>query len=324
MNNPPVPEPTKPAKAADPRKVRTRRIVIGGILLFIVVFMLIPVTNRVGARFTVVPLASEHVRAMTGGYLTEVRVKAGDRVVPGQILAVLDDEALRTNAEISRLTVIRLEAALASLSDPRQASEREKLRLDLERAREQAQSFAEQISNLVLRSTIEGIVLTDGMSSRAGDFIARGREVFQILEPGTVRLDLKLDEADVTRVRIGHTADIHFRALPGERYTGRVSAVVPLHDVTEPEPGKRAKAPARDFRAYIDIVNPREAIGAEPATLAAGASILGGDGEATVLSLGRFRPGMSGDAYIAVGSRTLGQHIWATIRGMLRSDLLFF
>jgi len=318
-----VPEPTTGPKLADPRKVRTRRIVIGGILLFIIATLVIPVSHRVKADFTVVPLASEHVRAMTAGYLVEIRVKAGDRVVPGQVLAVLEDEALRTRAEIARLEVSIMEGQLASLIGPTQDAARERKRLDLERARSNAHTLAERVDALVLRSTIEGIVLTQGLANRIGDYVARGREVIHILEPGTVRLDLLLEETDVTRISRGDPADIHFVALPGERYTGNVSAVVPLQDVAEIEQSARSPRISPKFKAYIDITNPTDQLADDPATLAAGAAIFADASGSNVLSLGRFRPGMSGQAYIVVGRRSLASHFWATVTSMLRSDLLF-
>lgn len=280
-------------------KTRTRQIVVGGILLALVVAMFIPVAHRVDAKAEVEPFSSAIVRAHTGGFLREVLARAGDRVTAGQLIARLDDDNLRMRLAIaqSRAESLRIQIARTTRADDPNTIAR--LKLDLDGAMAELRDMQERVASLEVVSPIDGVVLSDRLSDRIGDFIARGREICEVIEPRAMRVSVQIAQSDTSTVSAGDPVEFNLAAYGRERFVSQVAGVVSVRDtVTGGD-----QPPAEGFRALVDLENP--------------------PGEEHGI-LGRFRPGMTGNASIIVGTRSLGAHIVAKLRGLLKTDLLFF
>jgi len=288
-------------------KTRTRQIVVIGILVVLVIAIFIPVNHRVDAKAQVVPLSSAKVRALSGGFLREVFVGAGDRVSKGQMLARLDDESLRMRLRIAENHVETLQIRLARVSGTEAPGVLARLRLDLDTATEEVTSLKERVASFELYSPIDGVVLTESLGTKVGDYIARGREVLEILEPRAMRVSVTLQQQDMRSVSVGDAVDVYLAAFGRERFVSRVARVITINDTGAGGPG--APAP-QGFHAYIDLSNPGAGVGES--------------GETATTSLGRLRPGMTGTASIIVGTRTLGAHVVASLRSILKTELLFF
>lgn len=76
-----------------------------------------------------------------------------------------------------------------------------------------------------VRSPIGGVIQT--LDVRAGVTLAAGQTLAQVSGLGTVWLNAAVPEIRVADVRIGQTAIADLTGFPGERFTGRVIAVLP-------------------------------------------------------------------------------------------------
>ena len=93
-----------------------------------------------------------------------------------------------------------------------------------------------------IRSPIGGVITT--LDARAGVTLAAGQTLAQINGLGTVWLNAAVPEVRVGDLRVGQNATAELAGFPGERFTGRVIAVLPT-----------AQADSRTLTVRIELVN---------------------------------------------------------------------
>lgn len=93
-----------------------------------------------------------------------------------------------------------------------------------------------------IRSPISGVIGT--LDARAGVTLASGQTLAQVNGLGTVWLNAAVPEVRAADVRVGQTATAELAGFPGERFTGRVIAVLPT-----------AQADSRTLTVRIELAN---------------------------------------------------------------------
>ncbi|WP_375398912.1 efflux RND transporter periplasmic adaptor subunit [uncultured Sphingomonas sp.] len=93
-----------------------------------------------------------------------------------------------------------------------------------------------------IRSPIGGVITT--LDARAGVTLAAGQTLAQVNGLGTVWLNAAVPEVRVGDVKIGQAATAELAGFPGERFTGRVIAVLPT-----------AQADSRTLTVRIELAN---------------------------------------------------------------------
>ncbi|WP_148255485.1 efflux RND transporter periplasmic adaptor subunit [Aidingimonas lacisalsi] len=147
------------------------------------------------------------------GYIDDARVRAGDEVDEGDILASMDTRDLR-------LQQLQSQGELAKL-----ASEAQSLRAEGERAslniidaqREQAQAelqlIKSRLSRANLRAPYEGIVVSGDLTQRLGSAVEQGEELFRVAPQGDYRLELEVDEARIDDIAEGQQGELVLSAM---------------------------------------------------------------------------------------------------------------
>ncbi|MEX2270940.1 MAG: efflux RND transporter periplasmic adaptor subunit [Vicinamibacterales bacterium] len=205
--------------------------------------------------------ATVQVVPKVGGRLASVRVRIGDVVSQGQVIASIEDNEIRQQvrqaeaaAQVAAATIRQREADLKfartnldrsrSLFDrqllPRQSLDDADARyqaaqaqLDLARAQNnqaaaRLQELQLTLGNTIIRSPVTGFVGQRFLD--VGGFASTNQPVFSVVDIRLVRLVANLVERDVKRVRTGTPAVVEVDAFPGERFTGRVGRVAPIFD----------------------------------------------------------------------------------------------
>lgn len=86
------------------------------------------------------------------------------------------------------------------------------------------------LDNAVLRAPFAGVVTAVNINE--GELPASGAAI-TLVDPRAIRVDLNVDEVDVTRLQAGQSAEVTFDALPGRRFPGKVVAVAPAGTATQ-------------------------------------------------------------------------------------------
>ena len=97
-----------------------------------------------------------------------------------------------------------------------------------------------------VRSPISGVVQT--LDARAGVTLAAGQTLAQVRGLGTVWLNAAVPEVRAGDVRVGQTATADLAGFPGERFPGRVIAVLPTAQADSRTLTVRIELPNRDGR----------------------------------------------------------------------------
>jgi RND family efflux transporter MFP subunit len=279
------------------------------------------------------------VRAEVAGAVLTTSVDVGQTVQRGQVLARIDDLAIRDSyesaqsavraadgaAQVARRNVERMEtlvkegavaeraledASMAALAAERQLA-------DAKAALAQAEKL---LGKTVLRAPISGVVAE--RSANAGDIVQPGMALLTVVDPSSMQLEASVPSEQLANVRVG--APVEFRVNGyAQSFTGRVDRISPVADPV-----------TRQVRVFISIPNAQNRLvgglfaegrirSESHAGLVAPATavqlIAGGDGRAEAL---RIRNGVVELVEVTIGLRDVHSEIIEVAAGVAAGDTL--
>jgi RND family efflux transporter MFP subunit len=225
--------------------------------------------------------ATVDVVPRVAGRLENVNVKMGDRVTKGQLVAKMEDRAVReqvnqveANLEVNNATVVARENDVrVAQSNLERAKASDARGLISKQTLEDAESrYSAALSQVTMakaqvvstRARLDELKITlsdtsvlspvNGFVGRRnldpGAFAGGQTVILSVVDLGTVRMIANLVEKDFRRVQRGAHAIVEVDAFPGENFTGEVSRVAPVFDpatrtatmeIEVPNPGFRLK-----------------------------------------------------------------------------------
>jgi RND family efflux transporter MFP subunit len=200
------------------------------------------------------------LRAQLGGSVLEVRVKEGQSVTEGAVLA-------RIEARTQEDTVRSAQSAVHSADTQLQVTQREAERtqqlvtagalatreLDIARnnvtsaeaqladVRARLVTAQKQLDDAVVRSPIAGVVSRRAVN--AGDIVTSGAELFTVVDPSSMRLEASVPSESLPELRIGAPVSFAVRGYE-QRFEGRIDRIAPQTD-----------AATRQLPIYVSIPN---------------------------------------------------------------------
>jgi RND family efflux transporter MFP subunit len=213
---------------------------------------------------TLEPLEAATVRAQVAGPVLQTRAQEGARVKRGELLATLDDTAVRDAWLSARSAVRSAETALELAHRNRERAERlaeagaiserdlETARLDatnaegsLADARARLAAAGKQLEDTRVRAPFDGIV--SERQADAGDVVQVGAALYTIVNPRRLQLEAGVPVTDVARLKVGTPVEF---SVTGDdrRVTGRIDRINPVVDPA-----------TRQVRIYASIPNPDQA-----------------------------------------------------------------
>lgn len=127
------------------------------------------------------------------------------------------------------------------------------------RARQAAVEIArQQLEYVQLHSPITGVVSVRLVE--AGEVVTAGRSVLRVAELSRPWVRAYLNEADLTRVRLGQPAEVRVDGLPGKVLTGRLAFISPDAEFTPKTVETRALRVDLVYRVKVEVDNPEGAL----------------------------------------------------------------
>ncbi len=208
------------------------------------------------------------ITAPQDGYIASTQVRAGDLVSEHQPLAALEDKDLRLQKvqwEGEREKYLR--------EYSRALAERDRARVrilgaQVEQAEARIALLSEQLTRTHISAPFAGVVVSGDLSQSLGAPVSRGEVLFEVAPLDSYRVILRVDERDISSLKVGQSGALALAGLPGEPLTVRVEKITP---VASAEEGKNL------FRVEAALESPSSAL----------------------------RPGMKGVAKIDVDQRNL-------------------
>lgn len=188
----------------------TRRI-----LFLITVLALVPLRGGSPVDGLVLPFRQVEVSAPVSSRITEMKVQEGDAVKEGQALALLYGKLEELEAQRAKVLLERREfeaKGAHKLYESRVIPEARALeaRIDLDLARLQYETAAEQVRLRTVLAPMDGIVVT--RAHEAGETVSTSQPLFRILDLSRVLVQVEVEPRQLTALSPGHRVKVAFPA----------------------------------------------------------------------------------------------------------------
>ena len=261
-------------------------IAIAGLILF-ALLMLLPITYRVRCTAITEPVSRRFAVAPFDGQIIEGHVEAGDFVSKGQILAEMDGRTIRW--ELFGVTAERQQSETSRQMELT-AREIAKARLaDLERDRLQSKESVLRYKedHLLVRSPIDGIVLSGSLERAEAASVETGQTLFEIGPIKPMRIEIEIPANEVAQTKPGMPVSIWIDGQEDQKIEG---------DIMNIHPRSTTRNAQNVFIAEVEFPNEDE----------------------------RLRPGMKGTVRIDCERRSLGWSLFHKPMNWMRANFSYF
>ena len=197
---------------------------------------------RVSAKTIIEGEVQRALVAPYDGYIRTSPVRAGDTVAAGQILATLDDRDIRLDkvrweneAEQAQRkyqdALAKHDRAAAAIS----AAQLQEARAELELANE-------KLGRAVIRAPFDGVIVTGDLTQLRGSAVEQGKVLYEVTPLDVYRVVLKVDERDISFLRVGQQGVLALSGLAGRPFPFSVNRITPVANSEEGVTYYRAEA----------------------------------------------------------------------------------
>ena len=162
------------------------------------------------------------------GYIAEARVRAGDVVREGDLLATLDDRELLSEKRKWQSQCAQLlkeyRKAMAGLDRAEVAI------LNAKRAQAEAQLelVQQQLDRITLVAPFSGLVVRGDLSQALGSPVERGDVLFEVAPIDDYRVVLKVDDRDIGLIRPGQRGQLKLTGVPDQSIGITIDRLTPV------------------------------------------------------------------------------------------------
>jgi multidrug efflux pump subunit AcrA (membrane-fusion protein) len=263
---------------------RGRYFALAGLLIAILMFA--PYGYDLPCDCIVEPVTRRFVCAPFDGVLDRTLVRPGDRVKAGDILAIMDGHELNLQLASRKALIDQSRQRHTASLAKRDASAAQLAALELEQAEQEVNLLNHRQKNLEIRSPLDGIVVSGDLHRAEGAPLAVGQKLFEVAPLQPMVVEASVPEHEVAAVAEGQIASLSLDSHPGVRLHG---VVLRLHPQAEIRDQKSV------FIAEVQLDS--DEVG--------------------------LLPGMSGQAQIEVGSRSVAWILFHRPWYYVRSRLLW-
>lgn len=168
------------------------------------------------------------VSASTAGQVTQLRVREGQYISKGSLIAQINNAALQSQlitAEAVLSNAIkdakRLENALTVGATTKMQVEQAQLMI--ENAQTNISSIKEQMKFYTITAPMSGYI--NKLHIEQGSYVMPGTKVIDIVDIGILKLIVKVDETVVPMIKVGKSVPITTEVFPGKKYLGTVTNI---------------------------------------------------------------------------------------------------
>ena len=204
--------------------------------------------DDVSAVGSLVSNESVVLRPEVSGRIETIRFRDGETVRRGAVLVELDSAVERAELQQARANLTLAESNFRRTQDLFgrkfvSQSSLDDARAKLEVARAGLALAQARLARMQIRAPFDGVVGIRSVSP--GDFVQDGDALINLEDIATLKVDFRLPELYLDRVRPGQALELSSDVLPGEVHSATVEAIDPLVD-----------AQGRAVRLRASLVNP--------------------------------------------------------------------
>ncbi len=208
-----------------------KRITIFSVLAVIAGILAFPITYRVAADCRLEPVQRRIVAAPFDNSLHRAYVKPGMLVEKGQVLAELEGREIRMglaeaiaqqNAALKKRDNMMVQQNAANM----QMAQFEADRLTLEVKRLQFRN-----DNLVIRSPIDGVILTGDLERSEGVPVSTGQKLFEIASLEKMEVEIYIPETEMRHVFPGAEVTLRLESRSDFQWSSKLEEIHPVSEI---------------------------------------------------------------------------------------------
>lgn len=193
----------------------------------------VPLPEEVGAVGNLRSNESVLIRPEVSGRISAIHFREGEPVSRGELMVELDAAVQRAELQQARASLELVESnhrRAVDLHERRFVSQsaRDEAASRLEVARAALQLAQARLERMRIVAPFAGTVGIRNVS--VGDYVKDGDVLVNLEDISILKIDFRLPEAYLPRLRPGQLIELQSDTLPGERFSAAVSAIDPLVD----------------------------------------------------------------------------------------------
>lgn len=256
------------AKLLGPEKTWPKVFAIGGVLVFVLLF-LVRWPYRAQGNFIVRSEAVSYLTAPFDGYIEKVAVRTGDFLPKGGEIVSLNRAELLLEQASAAAEMTRYERETEKARAAKQLAEMRIAEALADQSRARLALVNHRLEVAVMRAPFDGVVVEGDLRERIGAPVKVGEPLYKVARLDGLYVEAEVDERDVREILASKRAQFAFVSQPKNTFTATVVTI---------EPAALAK---KESNVFLVRLKPDSA----PETW--------------------WRPGMTGVAKIQVGNRSL-------------------
>jgi len=222
------------------------------------------ITSSLHTMGSIFPTQESMISPKISGRIEKLYVDEGDRVEKGKPLAELEQERLRMVIKEAKASLEEGQAQLKNLEatlkrnqklfeegvlDSQRfddvTTERDLALARVQRMRATLERAEQDLKDSVITAPFAGFIVEKIMNEGEMATTMPPSNIFHLVDTSSVKIECGIPEDKKTSVTIGKEAFIEVDAYPGEAFTGKITTVNPLVDIS-----------TRTFKIKIEIFNP--------------------------------------------------------------------
>ena len=177
------------------------RLITSGVAAFVILMAgILPMPSTTVAEGVVWLPERAQLRAETGGFVVSLAARDGERVNPGQLIAVLEDPSLEASRRElqGKLDGLRAEHYQTFLSDPFKAKNADEA---MQPVAAELARIEQRLAQLEVRAKIAGRLVMPRQVDLPGTYMKQGAMLGYVFSPEAVIVRAVVDERDIALVR---------------------------------------------------------------------------------------------------------------------------
>ncbi len=191
------------------------------------------------------------VRPEIAGRVAQIAFREGERVAAGDTLVRLDDSVQRADLARAEANLVLSKSKYERAVDLRNkgfisSQAKDEAENMLRVAQADTELMRARLAKAEIRAPFHGVIGLRQVS--VGDYVKEGQDIVNLEAIDPLKVDFRVPEVFLARVRGGQTLQITLDAIPDRTYPGQVYAINPLIDANGRSVVLRARVPNVDAR----------------------------------------------------------------------------
>jgi multidrug resistance efflux pump len=192
-------------------------------------------TYRVSAPMEMKAQLHRVIAAPVNGLIASIPdgIQAGARVSKGQVLLQMDTRELALSLLEARAQQAQYDKQADEALKKGDAAAAGQSQARGEQSRARGDLLQLQINRSTITSPIDGTIISGDVKDRLGSTLKLGDTIFEVADLGTMVVKARVDDRDISFVRIGQTGEISPKANPSLKVPITVTQITPLAQAGE-------------------------------------------------------------------------------------------